>query len=451
MKSRVLSGGVAGVLAFAGPALGIAQAQDRGRDLPAFNSGPTWTGFYIGAGVGTSIQEGNLASTSGGTSITVDRTSGQGALAAIYGGVDYQILPRAVVGVLVEGTWSNSQGVATAQIGSSLTANITRQTDLGWSAVARAGVLATPSTLLYLMGGYSGQNFHTWGNANAGGNFASFDRNEYFNGWTIGTGLETLLGGGWSTKLEYRYSQFESKTAPGSTFAFTPVLHTVRAGLTYRFGAGGADDSSQSSEMRHDWTGIYVGGGGGAAATRNHLTASFGNASASTDEGGQNLLGTVFGGYDWQVGERAVVGFLGDVSWAGPQSTSTVSAGGATLQIIETAHMSWSALGRLGFLPTPSTLLYAAGGYTGQYVTTVANATVGTLTANLRQDDVINGWTVGPGIETVIFGGWTTRLEYRYSQYEQKAFAGGGASFQPTTQSVRLGLSYKFGPGSAPK
>ena len=62
-------------------------------------------------------------------------------------------------------------------------------------------------------------------------------------------------------------------------------------------------------------------------------------------------------------------------------------------------------------------------------------------------DTTFNGFTVGPGIETVITGGWTTRLEYRFSQFEQKDLAV-GANMQPSNHTVRAGLSYKFGMGS---
>jgi outer membrane immunogenic protein len=432
-----------------GPLGADALAQDRSGDLPPYASGPSWTGFYAGVAFGGGIMESHVSSTGGPAALNVDRASEQGVLASIYGGVDYQILPRAVVGALVEGTWLNLQGTANAQVPGA-TANITRQADLGWSALLRAGVLPSPTTLLYLMGGYSGQNLHTTGNASAAGNFASFDHNEYFNGWTIGAGLETMLGSGWSTKLEYRFSQFESKTTPGSSFTVAPSIHAIRAGLTYRFGGlgGRQEEGTQTGATAANWTGIYVGGAAGASASRNHLTASFGSATSAIDEGGQSLLGTVFAGYDMQVAERTVIGVMGDLTWAGPQSISTLSAGGTTLSVTERTRMSWSVLGRIGFLPTPSTLLYAAGGYTGEYLQSSASATLGPLNANFWQEDVVNGWTIGPGIETIITGAWTTRLEYRYSQFEQKTIAG-SVTAQPYMHTIRAGLSYKFGPGPA--
>jgi outer membrane immunogenic protein len=63
----------------------------------------------------------------------------------------------------------------------------------------------------------------------------------------------------------------------------------------------------------------------------------------------------------------------------------------------------------------------------------------------LQSNDTLSGWTVGPGVETVIFGGWSTKLEYRYSQYETRSMLGGGTSIQPSTHTVRAGLAYKFG------
>ena len=55
--------------------------------------------------------------------------------------------------------------------------------------------------------------------------------------------------------------------------------------------------------------------------------------------------------------------------------------------------------------------------------------------------------SVGPGIETVVTGGWTTRLEYRYSQFQQQQVLS-GVGLQPSTHTIRAGLAYKFGIGS---
>lgn len=64
-------------------------------------------------------------------------------------------------------------------------------------------------------------------------------------GWTIGAGLEYALARGWSGKVEYNYIYLGSIDAtftysPAQTFAATAssqeILHTVKVGITYRFG-----------------------------------------------------------------------------------------------------------------------------------------------------------------------------------------------------------------------
>jgi outer membrane immunogenic protein len=104
--------------------------------------------------------------------------------------------------------------------------------------------------------------------------------------------------------------------------------------------------------------------------------------------------------------------------------------------------MAWSLIGRVGYLPTPSTLLYALGGYTNQsFGTTGSTSTGATL---FSSDDRLSGFVVGPGLEVMIAKGWSTRLEYRYSQFESRTLLT-GVTIQPSTHEVRAGLAYKFG------
>src|SRR4051812_36772606 len=285
----IIRGRLVGAALAVATTFGGAQAQDRPRtDLPSYATGPSWTGFYVGAGFGGGGALRRATAAPGGATINVDGLGGGGILASIHGGGDYQIIPRAVLGLLAEGTWSNITGAMSAQVPGA-NANVSSQANLGLALLARAGVLATPSTLLYATGGYAGQNFRTTGSAAAGGAFASFANDSYFNGWTVGGGMETLLGGGWSGKLEYRYSQFETKF-PAAGVSIMPSLHTARVGLSYRF--GGAQVASSDEPMvpgRRDWTGVYGGVAGGAGLMVNQLTATAGGATASLDGGGQGL------------------------------------------------------------------------------------------------------------------------------------------------------------------
>ena len=62
---------------------------------------------------------------------------GQGVLASVYGGYDFQVLPRALVGVLAEGTWSGIQSNASAQVPGA-SASVSTQPNLGWSSASCA-------------------------------------------------------------------------------------------------------------------------------------------------------------------------------------------------------------------------------------------------------------------------------------------------------------------------
>lgn len=415
--------------------------------LSAKDFGPVWTGFYVGGAFGVGGMANNLSSAGGGLATTVNGTGGSGVLGSIYGGIDYQILPRAVVGVLAEATLASISGTNSATVPGA-NASITSQPNFGWAVLARAGFLANSSTLIYFTGGYAGQNLQTSGTASAFGSTASFSRNDSFNGWTVGPGFEAMLGRNWATKLEYRYSQFGSQTINGITM--TPSIHAVRAGLTYKFGGLGAapsDGATIFNEPAFNWTGLYAGVTAGAGMAAGPVTASAGGASATFDAAGQGLLGGVFVGADYQFARQALAGVMGDFTWSGMQGTASITAGAAGATAAVSPNRSWSVMGRLGYLPIPSTLLYGAAGYTGMNVQATGTASLGGTTFFGQQDTMLSGWTVGPGVETVITGGWTTRLEYRYSQYEQKQVAA-GVTAQPSTHAIRLGLAYKLGIGA---
>jgi outer membrane immunogenic protein len=422
---------------------GSAQAQSPRLELPPYVSGPSWTGFYAGVsfGAGGTLRRATGRPGDGPESLTVDGVGGEGVLASLYGGADYQVLPRAVVGLLAEGTWSSISSALSASAPAD-SANITSQADLGLALLARGGVLVTPSSLLYLLGGYAGQNFHTTGTAAAGGAFASFARDDWFNGWTVGGGFETRLRGGWSAKLEYRFARFEQKFIPGPDFTFEPFLHTARLGLAYRFGAGGQDGSDTPAPDRRSWTGLYGGVAGGAGLTVDQLSTSFRAARANAETSGQGLLGSVLVGGDYQLDDGFVIGAMGDLTWPGMQSVLTIAGPAASATTATRTNMGWNLLARAGWLATPSTLLYALGGYSNQSFTTTGYA--GNGATLFQSDDRLSGFVVGPGLEFMIAPGWSTRLEYRYSQYETRTLLN-GVTLQPTSHTARVGLSYKFG------
>jgi outer membrane immunogenic protein len=410
----------------------------------ATDIGSAWTGFYVGAAFGAGGATNTLNASTPGLITTYDGAGASGVLGSVHGGFDYRITERGVIGLLGELTYSGLQGFASVHVPGA-SASVNMNTGLGWAVLARASVLASPSTLLYLVGGYTGQNVHGDGFTTMGGTVASFSSDQTVNGWTIGPGIETLLAGNWSAKLEYRYSQFGQTTLAGGNVALMPSNQVVRAGLSYRFGGLGVASSdappTPAAPINVNWTGLYAGVAGGAGVSFGKVDS--GPATGSFNSASQALLGSVFAGADYQFAPSALVGVMGDIAWTGLQATLNIATPAGSTYLTATINRQWSVMGRVGWLPTPSTLIYAAAGYSeGNLFSSAASPGAFSTRTN-----TFGGFTVGPGIEMAVSGGWTTRLEYRFTQFEQKDFFG-GVSLQPSNHTIRVGLSYKLGFGA---
>lgn len=377
----------------------------------------------------------------------LDGVGMSGILGSIYGGVDYQISRRGILGLAAELSYGGGQGFMNATF-PGVTANVDQYAGLGWAVLARAGFLASPSTLLYLTGGYAGQILNTSMFASGAGGAARFSGNSTVNGWTVGPGFEAMLTDKMSAKLEYRYSQYGATNVPGTGISMQPSSHAMRVGLSYKFG-GLVPSNSFGSGDRSDmnWTGLYGGVAGGGGLSFGQVNAAPGGGTAAGfGSGGQGLIGGFFGGVDWQFAPQVLLGLMADFTWQGMRSTANLTTPAGNAYASMEASRQWSVMGRFGWLPAPSTLLYATGGYSQLNVHSTASSPTPGGVAFVQNDTNFSGFIVGPGIETVVTGGWTTRLEYRFSQFEQKQMLP-GVAVQPSNHTIRAGLSYKFGVG----
>ena len=269
-------------------ASGFAVAADMAVKAPPPPPAPlfSWTGFYVGGNIGYSWGKasGNLSDPA------IDIFSGLGSLptsfseslkpkGAIGGGqfgYDYRINPTWVVGLEADLQASEefARGSQTASTGgTSIAPGITGITAsnvattfegrIAWFATARAraGVLITPTTLLYGTGGlaFGGLKVSGSGGANisltaciagigciptgtAGGAFA-FSQSTTRTGWTLGGGVEGALAGNWTWKAEYLYLDLGSESGSvadnfGGIASWNAKFtdNIVRAGLNYKFG-----------------------------------------------------------------------------------------------------------------------------------------------------------------------------------------------------------------------
>lgn len=101
----------------------------------------------------------------------------------------------------------------------------------------RAGVLATPETLIYAKGGYTNARLNLLGSDGT----TEFDENFELDGFRVGAGVERAIGTNAFAKVEYRYSNYSNANfefADGATtsdFGIDTDRHQVVAGVGMRF------------------------------------------------------------------------------------------------------------------------------------------------------------------------------------------------------------------------
>ncbi|MFL5007274.1 MAG: outer membrane protein, partial [Microvirga sp.] len=182
-----------------------------------------------------------------------------------------------------------------------------------------------------------------------------------------------------------------------------------------------------------NWNGFYVGAGIGAGAVVHDYTVDCyycGHArSETTDFGGEGVFGTVTVGYDRVIRPGWVAGAFADYDFG---STISTEISGDSID----HNHSWSVGGRLGFLSSPSTLIYGTAGYTQAEFDFGATS------------KTFDGYFVGAGIETFLRQNWTLKLEYRFSQFDEQTIFDTrycDEFDEASMHTARLVLSYKFG------
>ena len=198
----------------------------------AQNVDPTFTGPRIGViGGYDGIRPGSTeASDVDGDDQTVD-----GFLYGVEAGYDVAV-GGAVLGVEAELTDSTGK----------VTADTSDPNFFGYGEVGtgrdiyvgvRAGVLATPSTLVYAKGGYANARL----NVLASDGTPEIDDNFDLDGWRVGAGVEQAIGRNTFAKVEYRYSNYSDAKfnfdngGSTDTFSVDTDRHQVVAGVGVRF------------------------------------------------------------------------------------------------------------------------------------------------------------------------------------------------------------------------
>jgi outer membrane immunogenic protein len=195
---------------------------------------PSWTGFYVGVGGGAGAVVHDLSvDVPGGNVLSFDGIGGEGIFGTVVVGLDYQIHPMVVIGVFADYDFSGISSDLSV-VGGLFTASLDH--NHSWSIGGRLGLLSSPTTLWYGTLGYTQAEFEL---SSTAGSLSLPD----FSGYFIGAGVESQLGGGFSLRAEYRYTQFDSESVfsiPGVVdISLEPSMHTARVALSYKFGRRG--------------------------------------------------------------------------------------------------------------------------------------------------------------------------------------------------------------------
>lgn len=251
MKRSFFSAGVVLAVAFAVQPAMSADLASRPYKAPV-EAAPSWTGFYVGAGIGgaagTYDLSGGTFPNFGNASAELDGLGAQGFVFGLNAGYDYQFAPQFVIGAFFDYDW-HTEGVK-ASFNVPAAANGTAKADVNgqWSVGARLGYLSSPTTLWYVSGGYTNLSID---DLSVSGNIGAFNLSTAvgipdFDGWFVGFGAESKLTNNISIKGEYRYSSFDKKgldlpTVAGvnlNNFAWAdlePTVQTFKISVNYRF------------------------------------------------------------------------------------------------------------------------------------------------------------------------------------------------------------------------
>jgi outer membrane immunogenic protein len=226
---------------------------------------------------------------------------------------------------------------------------------------------------------------------------------------------------------------------------------------------------AEAQEAGYNWSGFYV----GAQAGYGWSTAEF-NGSAGglpipgslipdSDHHEDGFVGGIHAGYDWRQG-NVVFGALADVDFMDVDQVQL--AGIAVLNPADpfvgkeeaySYDIDWlaTARARVGYLPTERLLVYGTGGLAVAHVEVtgeqgfVTDLPIPPLTNSFSDSSIEIGGVIGLGAEFAVARNWTVKTEYLHYDFNSVTLGGGiegdGPSFDPSVDTVKVGISYRFG------
>jgi len=205
------------------------------------------------------------------------------------------------------------------------------------------------------------------------------------------------------------------------------------------------------------WTGFYIGANGGYGWAHKDWF----DVSDAVSLGSHTATGGVFGGqvgYDFQAGQW-LFGIRGMYDWADLNGSNIVPTG---TNIASTNVRSFgTAVGRIGYLFAPDTLVYGLGG--AAWVQDRYRIATGAGVELGRASETKTGYVVGIGLEHKFAPNWSVFAEYNYmnlgcvvpvvTPVPGVPVVPGGivpngtvvTNIEQQTSTVMVGINYRFG------
>ncbi len=225
-----------------------------------------------------------------------------------------------------------------------------------------------------------------------------------------------------------------------------------------------------------EWTGAYIGIGGGMGAAVHDLSFENGPlappppafAAELSGIGGEGPFFSLGAGADYQVNSKFVVGAFFDYDWTNIESDVLNLQIGPPVGISAQADIEvedvWSVGGRLGYLVTPSTMLFFSAGYSRADISDLnlsASGLGGFGGLTLASVGKFDGYFIGGGAELKLTKSISIKGEYRYTDFDDETitlvpgtpFAGFvnnvvTTKLDPDIQTARVAMTYRFGLGA---
>src|SRR5262245_33754897 len=171
---------------------------------------PTWSGFYIGGGVGAAAIVNDISDHERDERLFDFNAGADSVLGTVIIGWDWQIGPKSVFGVFADFDFFNFSHDHRDDIFGFRHSN---DINNAWSVGARLGWLSSPSTLWYVTGGYTQVDIDHSARFSEVDNLR-IDGDRTLDGFFVGGGVDTrLAASNWFLRLEYRFSDFNTARA----------------------------------------------------------------------------------------------------------------------------------------------------------------------------------------------------------------------------------------------